>query len=472
MQRIEYISVDRLHPHPDNPRKDLGDLTELSASIKAKGVLQNLTVVPYYSKVQQRTMNGLYTVIIGHRRLEAAKRAGLTEVPCVIEDMTPAEQVETMMVENVHRSDLTVYEQAEGFQLMLTMGSNVKEVATKTGFSETTIRRRVKLLELDAGKFKKAEGRGGTLQDLLRLNEIKNVDLRNKVLDTIGTPNFNNALKSALDEEEFEEEFAQAVKDLQAADWCKERTTEDISWNGAYTHHRHFYRYYRNPITRPDDTDQAEYVYTIRDKDISIYRKGPNPKKEKSPQEKLQEKYTKKMKHVENQLAAMDEAHKELREEYVREFGAYSSNADAIAVFAAKAFSSGHTTSRLAILGQLAEIPTRIVNGNYQLMDKKKWNDLIRENPSKALLFAAISSLSGYNKYYTSTWGDGLYTGTPEHEKSPALDLIYEGLESLGYEMSEEEIQMQKGTHPLFKEAADLVKAYKKESKEIENEKS
>lgn len=470
MQRIEYISVDRLHPHPDNPRKDLGDITELSASIKAKGVLQNLTVVPYYSKVHQRTMNGLYTVIIGHRRLEAAKRAGLTEVPCVIEDMTPAEQVETMMVENVHRSDLTVYEQAEGFQLMLTMGSNVKEVATKTGFSETTIRRRVKLLELDAGKFKKAEGRGGTLQDLLRLNEIKNVDLRNKVLDTIGTPNFNNALKSALDEEEFEEEFAQAVKDLQAADWCKERTTEDISYNGEYIHHLHFYRYQRNPITRPDDTDKADYIYTIRDKDISIYRNGPKTKKEKSPQEELQEKYTKKVKHVENQLETINKAHKELREEYVREFGAYSSNADAIAVFAAKAFSSGYTTSNQAVLSSLTEIPTELVNGRHLLKDKKKWEELIRENPSKALLYTAISSLTGHYKYYVSTWGADLYTGIPKHEKSPALDLTYEGLESLGYEMSEEEIQIQKGTHPLFKEAAELIKAYKKERKEIKND--
>ena len=108
MQKIVYIRVDHLHPHPDNPRKDLGDLTELSESIKAKGVLQNLTVVP---------ADDGYRVIIGHRRHAAATLAGLTELPCVVTSMSPQEQFETMMVENVQRSDLTVYEQAEGFQI-------------------------------------------------------------------------------------------------------------------------------------------------------------------------------------------------------------------------------------------------------------------------------------------------------------------------------------------------------------------
>ena len=62
------LSVDKLYPHPDNPRKNLGDLTELSESIKAKGVMQNLTVVPRAER------DGTYTIIIGHRRHGAAKK--------------------------------------------------------------------------------------------------------------------------------------------------------------------------------------------------------------------------------------------------------------------------------------------------------------------------------------------------------------------------------------------------------------
>lgn len=85
---IQYIPIDRLNPHPDNPRKDVGDVTELAESIKANGILQNLTVVPYESN---------FRVIIGHRRLEAAKLAGIKVLPCVVVEMTEKEQISTML---------------------------------------------------------------------------------------------------------------------------------------------------------------------------------------------------------------------------------------------------------------------------------------------------------------------------------------------------------------------------------------
>lgn len=145
MPQIVNIAIDRLFPHADNPRKDLGDLSELAASIKASGVLQNLTVVPD----EPDNPDTDYTIIIGHRRYAAAKIAGLTELPCIVVEMSEREQLQTMLVENMQRSDLTVYEQAQGFQMMLNMGDSVAEIAEKSGFSQTTIRRRVKLLDLD-----------------------------------------------------------------------------------------------------------------------------------------------------------------------------------------------------------------------------------------------------------------------------------------------------------------------------------
>ena len=122
---------------------------ELAESIKANGVLQNLTVVPNMvtGEISGETWQRGYKVIIGHRRLAAAKLAGLTEVPCVVTEMTPQEQVATMLLENMQRSDLTVYEQAQGFQMMLNMGETVETVSQKTGFSQSTVRRRVKLLD-------------------------------------------------------------------------------------------------------------------------------------------------------------------------------------------------------------------------------------------------------------------------------------------------------------------------------------
>lgn len=69
---ITQIAADRLRPHPDNPRRDVGDVTELADSIRAKGIMQNLTVVPDDPADPDTT----YTVIIGHRRLAAARQAG------------------------------------------------------------------------------------------------------------------------------------------------------------------------------------------------------------------------------------------------------------------------------------------------------------------------------------------------------------------------------------------------------------
>ncbi|MBO6269431.1 MAG: ParB N-terminal domain-containing protein [Clostridium sp.] len=71
------LPIENLLPHPLNPRKDLGDLTELADSIRAQGVLQNLTVVPEPLEGPDK-----YRILIGHRRHAAAKLAGLTELPC------------------------------------------------------------------------------------------------------------------------------------------------------------------------------------------------------------------------------------------------------------------------------------------------------------------------------------------------------------------------------------------------------
>lgn len=177
---LVYIPIEQLYPHPDNPRKDLGDLTELADSIKANGVLQNLTVVPrtVTGEITGETWQKGYTVVIGHRRLAASKLAGLKELPCVITDMDLRSQVQTMLMENIQRADLTLYEQAQGFQMMLDLGDSIDEIARKSGFSQTTVRRRVKLLELDQEKFKASVSRGANLMDYMELDKIDDPELK------------------------------------------------------------------------------------------------------------------------------------------------------------------------------------------------------------------------------------------------------------------------------------------------------
>jgi len=97
------------------------------------------------------------------------------------------------------------------------------------------------------------------------------------------------------------------------------------------------------------------------------------------------------------------------------------------------------------------------------IMDDAGMKKALFNRPQYALLCTAYVSLEGPGQKYN----DSGYWITdvgfpPEHKKSPALDLIYKGLESIGYEMSDEELMMQRGTHPLYQKAKELIAEYKK----------
>ncbi len=174
------IDVEHIHPHPDNPRKDLGDISELVESIRKNGIMQNLTVIP-----QDEDWNE-FTVIIGHRRLAASKEAGVRMVPCrIVEGMTMKEQVGTMLEENMQRNDLTIWEQAQGFQMMMDLGETEESIAEKTGFSRTTIRHRLNIAKLNQDTLKKKEQDECfqlTLKDLYELEKVSDIDTRNRIL--------------------------------------------------------------------------------------------------------------------------------------------------------------------------------------------------------------------------------------------------------------------------------------------------
>ena len=188
---ITMIPRSKLEPHPDNPRKDLGDLTELAASIKRSGLLQNLTVVPHPDKPD------MYRIIIGHRRFAASEIAGLVELPCAIEDMSPVDQVATMMAENLQRNDLTIADQVGGIQMMMDMGESVRAISDKTGMSETSVRKRVSIAALPKKEMLLAANKGATLLDLLEVTTLDDPAAQAEVLASFGTNNFTWAVRNA-----------------------------------------------------------------------------------------------------------------------------------------------------------------------------------------------------------------------------------------------------------------------------------
>ena len=200
---ITLIGIDLLLPHPQNPRKQLGDLTELAESIRENGVYQNLTVVA--------NGDGFYTIIIGHRRHAAAKLAGIDKLPCVIAQMTEKQQLETMLLENMQRSDLTIVEEAQGIQLLIDLGESIDSIAKSTGFSKKKIKSRLVLNEYKPADVEKALGRGATLEDYVKLDKIKNESKRKEVAKYLGSSNFDFYLSQAIDAEKWKTEKSKII---------------------------------------------------------------------------------------------------------------------------------------------------------------------------------------------------------------------------------------------------------------------
>ena len=126
------ISIELLDPNPDQPRVEIGDLTELTASIGDKGVLEPLLVKP--------GAGGRWMIIAGERRWRAARASGLREVPCIELDVDERAVAEIALIENMQRKDLTAWEEADGLAaLCQKYGYTHEDVAKKIGKSRTTV---------------------------------------------------------------------------------------------------------------------------------------------------------------------------------------------------------------------------------------------------------------------------------------------------------------------------------------------
>jgi ParB family chromosome partitioning protein len=138
------VHVSRIEPHPANIREDLGDMAELTDSVRVHGILQPLIVQPVPGKP------GSYRLLAGHRRLAAAKRARLDTVPVVIKaPQRPAHALEIMLIENCQRRDLGPVEKAEAMDALIGHGLTAAQIARRTGLSASTVSYHLALLELD-----------------------------------------------------------------------------------------------------------------------------------------------------------------------------------------------------------------------------------------------------------------------------------------------------------------------------------
>ncbi len=127
------ISLDRLEPNPNQPRIEIGDLTDLIASISERGVLEPLLVRP-------SEVGGRFMIISGERRYRAAREAGLRELPCIEMDVDDRAVAEIALIENLQRKDLTAFEEADGLLVLVErFGYTHDEISRKIGKSRSSV---------------------------------------------------------------------------------------------------------------------------------------------------------------------------------------------------------------------------------------------------------------------------------------------------------------------------------------------
>jgi ParB family chromosome partitioning protein len=125
------VPIEDIDPNPNQPRQHMGDLSELIASVREKGVLEPILVRPRGSRFQ---------IIAGERRYRAAMEAGLGEMPCIVRETSDSETMEIALIENLQRKDLSAFEEADGLKMLAeSYGYTHEAMAERLGKSRTSV---------------------------------------------------------------------------------------------------------------------------------------------------------------------------------------------------------------------------------------------------------------------------------------------------------------------------------------------
>lgn len=135
------LALSQIEPDPDQPRKDLGDLSELAASIREMGVVQPIIV----------SIVGMerYRILAGERRFGAARLAGLERIPAIVRTVEEHDRLQLQILENLHRKDLTPFEEARAYQALADQFNLTQEIiARRLGRSQESVSETLRLLTL------------------------------------------------------------------------------------------------------------------------------------------------------------------------------------------------------------------------------------------------------------------------------------------------------------------------------------
>ena len=139
--RVVFIRLDDIEPDPEQPRKDVGDLEELAASIRTHGVINPIVVRPVSGQK--------FRIVAGERRYRASHLAGRDQIQAIIRSLEEQSRLEVQLIENLHRKDLNPFEEATVYRrLMDEFGLTQEQMAKRVGRSQATINEVLLLLQL------------------------------------------------------------------------------------------------------------------------------------------------------------------------------------------------------------------------------------------------------------------------------------------------------------------------------------
>lgn len=185
--RVVFLPARSIRPNPSQPRKIFREdaLADLTESIRRHGILQPLSV---------RRTGAYYELIAGERRLRAAIAAGLTEIPCIVMNMTDAESGMTALVENLQRQDLDYMEQAQGISfLMDSFTLSQEQVAQKLGMSQSAVANKLRLLRHSPPVQQRLRETGLTERHARALLKIPTEPEKLRVIETVSRLDMNVA---------------------------------------------------------------------------------------------------------------------------------------------------------------------------------------------------------------------------------------------------------------------------------------
>ncbi|HEY1015715.1 MAG TPA: ParB/RepB/Spo0J family partition protein [Herpetosiphonaceae bacterium] len=140
---LQDVPLDRIHPNPFQARHTFDQIEELAEAIRVQGFVSRLRLRPHPD------LPGHFQLVFGERRLRAAQRAGLVEVPCEISEHSDAEMAEIGLTENIQRRDLDPLEEARALQAVIEMrGYTIASLADRLGKSKGYINNRLALLRM------------------------------------------------------------------------------------------------------------------------------------------------------------------------------------------------------------------------------------------------------------------------------------------------------------------------------------